>query len=211
MDTNAIFAAAAVNRRAMADLLEGLTPVQLVTQSLCGEWDVQTVGAHLAAAITTKTPSFMLELLRNRGNFDRANSAVAIKEARHGITATIAKIRANADSRFAPPVVGPRAPLADVIIHTADIAQPLGLPYDAPGDHVRTVLEFLTGGRNLGFVKRGTLDGVRLVADDIDLGIGDGDEVRGRGIDLAMVLVGRSVVFDRLTGPGLSRLRSRFD
>jgi uncharacterized protein (TIGR03083 family) len=210
MDANAIYAAAAVNRRAMADLLEGLTPEQLSTASLCGDWDVQTVGAHLASAITTSTPHFVVELIRNRGSFDRANASVAIKEARNGVPATIAKIRANADSRFTPPITGPRAPLTDVIVHTGDIARPLGLPHDAPDEHVRTALEFLTGGKPIAFTNAKILAGLRFVADDLDMTMGDGEEVNGRGIDLVMAMCGRTVALADLTGSGVDRLRSRF-
>ncbi|HEX3900290.1 MAG TPA: maleylpyruvate isomerase family mycothiol-dependent enzyme [Mycobacteriales bacterium] len=210
MDANAIYAAAAVNRRAMADLLEGLTPEQLATPSLCGDWDVQTVGAHLASAITTSTPHFLVELIRNRGSFDRANASVAIKEARNGAPATIAKIRANADSHFTPPITGPRAPLTDVIVHTGDIARPLGLPHDAPAEHVRTALEFLTAGRPIAFVRGGTLSGLQFVADDLDLTMGDGEEVHGRGIDIVMAMCGRTSALADLTGPGVDLLRTRF-
>jgi uncharacterized protein (TIGR03083 family) len=210
MDANAIYAAAAVNRRAMADLLEGLTPEQLSSPSLCGDWDVQTVGAHLASAITTSTPRFVIELIRNRGSFDRANASVAIKEARNGVPATIAKIRANAESRFTPPITGPRAPLTDVIVHTGDVARPLGLPHIAPDEHVRTALEFLTGGRPIAFVRGGTLNGLRFVADDVDVSTGDGEEVRGSGIDIVMAMCGRTQALADLTGPGLDRLASRF-
>jgi uncharacterized protein (TIGR03083 family) len=193
----------------MADLLEGLTPEQLSIQSLCGEWDVQTVGAHLAAAITTRTSAFVVELIRNRGSFDRANASTAIREARNGVPATIAKIRANADSRFTPPVTGPRAPLTDVIVHTGDIARPLGLPHDAPDEHVRTSLEFLTTGRPIAFVRGRTLNGLRFIADDVDMTMGDGEEIRGRGIDIVMAMCGRTNTLTDLTGPGVDRLRSR--
>jgi uncharacterized protein (TIGR03083 family) len=209
MDADAIYAAAAVNRRAFADLLETLTPAQLASQSLCGDWDVATVGAHLASAITTRLPVFMVELLRNRGSFDRANSATATKEARHGVPATIAKIRANADSRFTPPIVGPRAPLTDSIVHTGDIARPLGLPHDAPADHVRTALEFLSSPRPIGFVRPGSLTGLSIVADDLDLCLGVGEQLSGRGVDLAMAMCGRAQALPALNGPGVEILRSR--
>jgi uncharacterized protein (TIGR03083 family) len=211
MDSDAIYAAAAVNRRAMADLLEGLTPEQLTTQSLCGQWDVATVGAHLAAAITTRTATFIVELIRNRGSFDRANAATAIKEARGGVPATIAKIRANADSRFTPPITGPRAPLTDVIVHLGDMTRPLGLPHDAPADHVRTALEFLTAGRPVAFTTGKILTGIRFVADDLDMTMGDGEQIHGRGIDIVMAMCGRTQALGALDGPGVERLRSRLN
>jgi uncharacterized protein (TIGR03083 family) len=210
MDADEIFAAAAVNRRAMADLLEGLTPEQLSEPSLCGAWDVATVGAHLASAITTSTPVFLVEFIRNRGSFDRANAATAIKEAHKGVPATIAKIRANATSHFTPPITGPRAPLTDVIVHLGDMTRPLGLPHDAPSDHVRTALEFLTTGKPIAFVRKGTLTGLRFVADDLDMTMGDGEEVHGRGIDIVMAMCGRTPAIADLTGAGTATLRARF-
>jgi uncharacterized protein (TIGR03083 family) len=211
MDTEAIFAGAAINRRAFADLLDGLDQEQLATQSLCGEWDVQTVGAHLATAITAKVSHFLVELLKARGSFDRANSNVALKESRSGIAAIIAKIRANADSRFTPPGTGPRAPLTDVIVHTGDVARPLGLPHDAPDDHVRTALEFLDRDHVTGFVAKGWRTGLSFVADDLgtSYGTSGGAELHGRGIDLLMATCGRPAALATLTGPGVEVLAGR--
>jgi uncharacterized protein (TIGR03083 family) len=209
MDREAIFAASARNRLAMADLLETLTPEQLSQPSLCGDWDVQTVGAHLASAITTNTGVFLVEVLRQRGNFDKANAATAHKEARNGIAATIAKIRRNAESRFVPPITGPRAPLTDVMVHTGDIARSLDLPHTAPDDHVRTALEFLTTGRPIAFVRRGWLTGLRVVADDLEFSYGSGAELRGRGVDLMMALCGRGQALPDLTGDGVAILAAR--
>lgn len=63
--------------------------------------------------------------------------------------------RANdAESRFAPPVTGPRAPLADGLVHEGDMRVPLGLAYDPPPDAVAAALDFVTGGRAVGFVPR---------------------------------------------------------
>lgn len=51
VDTDAILAASAVERRAVADLLDSLDK-QLRTPSRCAGWDVRSVAAHLASAIT---------------------------------------------------------------------------------------------------------------------------------------------------------------
>jgi uncharacterized protein (TIGR03083 family) len=209
MSNEDVFRASAANRRALANLLESLTPEQLATQSLCGGWDVATVGAHLGAAITTKIPVFAVALIRNRGSFDRANDQTARNAAKRGIAATIATIRENANSRFTPPASGPRAPLTDVLVHTGDIARPLGLPHDAPPDHVGIALEFLHGGRTIGFVGRGWLTDLHLVAEDVGTEFGSGEEIRGRGIDLMMAMCGRAPALDDLHGPGVATLRRR--
>jgi uncharacterized protein (TIGR03083 family) len=209
VDNEDVFRASASERLAFADLLAGLTPEQLGTQSLCGRWDVETVGAHLGAAITTRIPVFLITLVRHRGSFDRANDVTARNAAKRGIGATIQTIRQTANSRFAPPGSGPRAPLTDVLVHTGDIARPLGLPHTAPDDHVRIALEFLAAGRTTGFVKPGSLTGLRFLADDLGTDTGNGEELHGRGIDLMMAICGRAAALDDLQGPGVATLRSR--
>jgi uncharacterized protein (TIGR03083 family) len=209
VDSEDVFRASAANRLAFADLLESLSPEQLATPSLCGGWDVATVGAHLGAAITTRIPVFALTLVRNLGSFDRANDATARNAAKRGVSATIETIRQNANSRFTPPASGPRAPLTDVLVHTGDIARPLGLPHDPPTDHVRTALEFLTGPRPVGFVKRGSLEGLHLTADDLGFSSGNGEPISGRGADLMMAMCGRAAALDDLHGAGTATLRHR--
>jgi uncharacterized protein (TIGR03083 family) len=209
VDNEAIFAASATERRGFAEMLKGLDARQLATPSLCGGWDVATVGAHLAAAITTKLPVFMLAMVRNRGSFDRANDWTARQAAKRPIADTIDILERNAESRFTPPGGGPRAPLTDVLVHRGDICRPLGLPHDPPGDHVLIALRFLTGPRPTGFVRGGSLAGLHLAADDLDTEFGTGEELRGRGVDLMMAVCGRVQALDLLSGPGVETLRSR--
>jgi len=142
-----------------------------------------------------------------RGNHDQDLGRNAAKR---GVPAIIATIRDNANSRFTPPGSGPRAPLTDALVHTGDIARPLGLPHDAPADHVRTALEFLDTGRTIGFVRPGSLTGLHLVADDLGKEMGSGEAIHGRGIDLMMAMCGRTDALNDLQGPGVRTLLSRF-
>ena len=54
-----LFAMVAAERRALADDLEGLTPEQWATQSLCAEWAVRDVAGHLTAA-------FLVSVMKTR-------------------------------------------------------------------------------------------------------------------------------------------------
>lgn len=205
-----VVVATAVRRRAVADLLEGLTAEQLATPSLCAGWDVRTVGAHLAdAAAPEALSSFVRELVRARGRLHRANDSSARRAGSRPVAETVALLRERADSTFAPPVTGPRAPLAEVLVHEADMRVPLGLAHDPQAAAVRVALEFLTTGRPVGFVPRGRLRGLRLAAVDLDWAWGTGAQVRGRGIDLLVVACGRRAVLDRLDGQGLALLADR--
>lgn len=110
VDTEAVFAASARHRRAVADLLESLDENQLAVSSLCAGWDVRTVAAHLASAIAPSNRAFMGAVLRHGGNLHHAIDAVARKTARLPVADIVEILRRHADSRFTPPVTGPRGP-----------------------------------------------------------------------------------------------------
>ncbi len=208
-EATAVFAACSVQRRAFADLLEGLDDAQLATPSLCAGWDVRTVGAHLAAAASPAVGPLVRELLRHGLRAHRANDALARQGAERPVADDVAALREHAGTRSAPPVIGPRGPLTDLLVHTGDVALPLGLAHEPDLGAVRAALAFVTRGRPVGFVRRGALTGLRLDAEDVGSSWGDGERVAGRGIDLVMAACGRTAVLDRLSGPGVARLRDR--
>ncbi len=204
-----VFAASARERRGLADLLDQLDDAQLETPSLCSGWSVRTVAGHLVAALTPGKWPFVVELVRRRGSPHAANDAMARRFAARPVPELSAGLRRHAESRFAPPVVGARGPLTDTLVHGGDMRLPLGIPHNPDPEHVRLSLEFVTTGRPIGFVPRGTLRGLRLVATDLDWAWGDGEPVEGGGIDLLMVACGRTAVLPQLTGAGAAVLRDR--
>lgn len=209
VDDDQLIAAAAVQRRWIADLADTLDAAQLATPSLCGGWDVRTVLGHLVVSVDPDLRRFARALLRSGGRPHRANDLVARERARVPVAELTAALRAHAASRFAPPVVGLLGPSTDALVHAADICVPLGLPHDPDTAAVTRALDFLTTGRPVGFVPRGRLAGLRLVAEDSEWSWGTGAALRGRGIDLAVAACGRPAVLDRLTGPGVDVLRRR--
>lgn len=205
-----VFPLIAAGRRAVAGLLESLDEKQLATPSLCAGWDVRTVGAHLADAAAPQLRESLVALLRAGGRVHRANDQSARRAARdRPVAQTVALLREHADSRFIPPVTGTRAPLTDLVVHEADIRLPLDLRYDPDATAVRIALEFITTGRPAGFVPRGRLRGLQLVATDLSWSWGTGPTVTGRGIDLLLAACGRTVVLNQLHGQGTALLRTR--
>lgn len=200
MDIDAVYAASAAERRGIADLIDELDDAQLDAPSLCRGWSVRTVGAHVVAAVTPAKVPFLVELLRHRGNPHATNDAIARRFAARPVAELSAGLRRHADSRFAPPIVGPCGPLTDALVHGGDMRIPLGLTHAPAPEHVRPALEFVTTGRPIGFVPRGALRGLRLVATDLDWAWGEGERVEGRGIDLLMAACGRAAVLPQLTG-----------
>ncbi|TCK22506.1 maleylpyruvate isomerase family mycothiol-dependent enzyme [Pseudonocardia endophytica] len=207
--TDQVFAAVERNRRAFAELVGGLSEEQLAMPSLCDGWDCRTVAGHVAAASSPAMGEFLGAVLRSRGNAHRANTLLATRMARRPRAELLTLLRERASNRATPPVVGPYGPLTDAFVHGADIAFPLGLPFEPDPADVRISLGFVTGGRAIGFVRRGWLDGLRLVADDAGFVHGDGAEIRGRGLDVLVAVCGRPAALERVDGPGVAVLRSR--
>jgi uncharacterized protein (TIGR03083 family) len=205
----AVHAACAAERRSLVDLLTGLDDIQWATPSLCAGWDVRTVAGHLVNAWSPSFVALLRAALRSRGRLHAANDLLARETARRPTADLVASLRAQIDRPTAPPIIGPPGPLTDVLVHAGDIRLPLNVPHEPPADRVRPALDFVTGGRPLGFVPRRRLSELRLVAEDLGQSWGCGTAVAGSGIDLLMAACGRTAVLHRLHGPGVQILRGR--
>ncbi len=187
----AVVAVSARYRRGFADLVSSLDAAQLAAPSLCAGWDVRILAGHLVSALTTTVPSFLVQVLRARGNVDRAVDRAARRDAARPVEELVAVLRDRADSSFAPPGIGTRGPMADAIVHTADVTVALGLPFDPDPVDVRIALDFVVGTVPLAFTTRRRLAGLRFVADDAGFARGEGAEVRGHGVDVLLAACGR--------------------
>jgi uncharacterized protein (TIGR03083 family) len=206
MDDNAVFAAIGDERRALADVLEGLTPAQWETQSLCGAWTVRDVGAHLVMALVTPIWKFGVAMIRAGGSFDAANVALTSRVATTQGESLPALLREHADSHFTPPGSGPLAPLTDILIHGQDIRRPLGITREFDPQRLRTVLDFLVSPASARGFRSGSRPAVRWEAPDISWASGSGPVVSGPGEAVMLVLTGRDVARTDLSGEGLSLL-----
>lgn len=205
----AVVEISARHRRAFADLVSSLDAAQRAAPSLCAGWDVRTVAGHLVSALTTTIPSFLVQVLRARGNLDRAVDRAARREATRPVEELVAVLCERADSSFAPPGIGARGPMTDAIVHTGDVAVPLGLPFDPDPADVRVALDFVVGTVPLAFTTRRRVAGLRFVTDDAGFDVGQGAQVRGRAIDVLLAVCGRPAVLGRLTGDGVATLAGR--
>jgi uncharacterized protein (TIGR03083 family) len=201
MDSERVVAMSAAMRREIAECLSSLPDTQLAVRSLCAGWDVLTVGAHLAA--------LMAAVIRHGGSMRRANDRLTRQMSRRGATAVIDALRSNADRPLASPRNGPVAPMTEVLVHAGDIYRPLGLDQVVSPEFVREALDFVTTVRPSNLVPRRRLVGLRIVAEDVGFAAGSGEELRGNGLDLIMVLCGRISVLPALGGSGVSVIESR--
>ncbi|TDP92080.1 maleylpyruvate isomerase family mycothiol-dependent enzyme [Labedaea rhizosphaerae] len=208
MDDDAVFAAQADRRRAVADLLDSLDDKQLATPSLCAGWTVKAVAAHLVAAAATSAVSFLAAMVRSGFRPHVANTQRARKLARRPAAELSRALREHAGHRMHPPGIGAVGPMTDLLVHEGDMRLPLGLPFDPPLPLVAEALGFLSG-RAPGFVPKGRLAGIKLVPTDLDRTWGSGAELTGRAADLMMAVCGRPAVLPSLTGPGAPILATR--
>ncbi|MDL4774475.1 MULTISPECIES: maleylpyruvate isomerase family mycothiol-dependent enzyme [Thermomonosporaceae] len=199
--------AVAGERRALADLLEALTPEQLATRSLCEAWTVRDVAAHLVAALDVSLPSFTWTVVTCGGDMHKASRRVTAQIAARPIDDLAATLRRRAGYRA--PLRRPEGPLADLLIHSQDIRRPLGLSRRFAKEDITAVLRFLTEQRTVGFAVKGAVGGLAWAAADLDWSYGSGPAVRGPAEALMMVITGRTVALADLEGEGVPVLRDR--
>ncbi|MGW4632476.1 maleylpyruvate isomerase family mycothiol-dependent enzyme [Nocardia sp. NPDC004415] len=189
MDRELIARDLRAERLDLADFLEELTPEEWSRDSLCADWSVREVAAHLTTADTLGAT--LAGLVRARGDWDRMNADAAVaRAARHTPRELVAQLRAFAESPRRSPGAAPIDPLADIIVHGQDIARPLGRTRTAPTDQVLACLDHIVASRFYGARKR--LRGLRLTATDADWTYGTGPErVEAPALDLLLLATGR--------------------
>lgn len=198
-------------RRRVARLVEGLSPQQLAAASLCEGWTVRDVAAHLLMPLVTPMPKVVLAMALSGFEFDRANRRLTAAVVQRSVDEIIAGLREKADHPFKPPGMSHAAPLTDLLVHQQDIRRPLGLAPDLVTERLEICLGAVADAAERGgmLVSKGTVEGLRLEATDIDWSRGEGHVVRGTGEVLLMVLSGRTAALPEIDGDGADLLRSR--
>jgi uncharacterized protein (TIGR03083 family) len=198
-------------RRRVARFVEGLTPQQLAVPSLCDSWTVREVAAHLLMPLVTPLPKFALVMALSGFRFDRANRRLTAAVAHLPVDEIVAGLRDRADHPFKPPGMTHAAPLTDLLVHQQDIRRPLGLAPELVPERLLIVLKYVAAAAVHGgmLVPKGTVDGLRLEATDLDWARGEGHLVRGTGEALLLALSGRRAALPDLDGDGADLFRSR--
>lgn len=179
--------------------------------SLCDDWSNHDVLAHLVVGCSAAATAVTAEMIRHRGSFDRANSAMA---------RTLAASRTPADmlddfneltrrprglGRYFPP----HLLLGDHITHELDMLFALGREPSIPADGLITVLNTQVSVPNPFVPAYRNSRGLRLVATDVDWTHGRGPLVCGRAAVLVSVLGNRPAMLGSLDGDGVDMLASR--
>ncbi|BEL07555.1 maleylpyruvate isomerase family mycothiol-dependent enzyme [Actinoplanes sichuanensis] len=197
-------------RIAVADLLAGLRDDQWAVPSLCAGWTVRDVAGRLT----------LQQLgLRDLGDMLRhwkGGMSPTIQDAARRRAAAWTPERLVADIRDTAPLrrrnlgVTPMETLIDLLVHSQDIAVPLGIDHPMPPEAAASAARrTLTMRFPPPPPSVRLMAGVRLTATDLPWTFGDGPEARGPIAALLLIITGRSVVLPQLTGPGAELLATR--
>jgi uncharacterized protein (TIGR03083 family) len=195
----------AAERRALADVLSGLSVGQWQGPSLCAGWTVAHVVAHLTMPFRISEQEFMLGLQRAGGRFTELSDEIANRDSQIPQAQLVAVLRDNAENPWSPPGGGLSGALSHDVIHGLDITWPLSIEYPIGDQAMAAVLDSVTspGDRSLFGVP---LDGIELSATDLAWSAGTGDQLAGRSRDLLLLLAGRKVSRELFEGTGAGRL-----
>jgi uncharacterized protein (TIGR03083 family) len=194
-------------RRALAADLEGLSDAQWDTQSLCSEWTVRDVLAHMTATAQITPATFFPKLIGAGFSLKRLQAKDIARLRGASGAETLQNFGSVIDSSKSPP--GPKDTwLGEVIVHAEDIRRPLGIKHQYPAEAAIQVADFYKGS-NLVIGSKRRIAGLTLSATDADWSHGDGPEVTGPMAALISAMCGRKQAIDDLAGEGVATLRAR--
>ena len=215
-EADALWAAIDDQRTRTATLLAQLTAEQWEHPSLCPSWTVRHVAAHLTlqqqrfrdgVAFTARNPRMLRSVTLNA----TIRESAVLQANQLADAQIIARIRAMVGSRRHNAFVTPLETLTDILVHSQDIAIPLGLHVDMRPNPCALAATRRWDTRNTWLSKvfrRLPLDGYRLTATDTDWTRGQGPEIAGPIGALLLLITGRTAALDQLTGEGADALRS---
>jgi uncharacterized protein (TIGR03083 family) len=207
MDDTATWKLIHKERAAIADTLTTLTAAQWATPSLCGGWSVRETAAHIVLGAEQTTPHFLGRMAANGFRFNTMMDRDARRTGVQAPDELIARLRARVTTTNKPPAPA-MTMLGEVVVHSDDIRRPLGLETQSSPDVLIACLDmYKNASFPVGTKKR--IDGLRLVATDVDWSHGTGPEVTGPAMPIVMAMTGRAAGLDELGGEGLATLRRR--
>jgi uncharacterized protein (TIGR03083 family) len=204
MDRDEVWQTIDEQRSSVADLLDELSPDEWETPSLCTDWRVREVAAHLTLAHAGMFRAAGW-ILRARGNFNRMIRDSAVDQAKLPVDRYSPLIRDMVGSRKKAPGISHLEPLIDILVHGQDIAIPLGRSRPMPTEAAATAA---TRVWDMGwpFHPQRTFSGLELVATDHPWSVGQGLRVEGPMAALLLLVTKRSAALAQLSGPGIAKI-----
>lgn len=210
MNRDQIWEAIDAQRTSLTDLLEHLADDEWLQPSLCAGWTVRDVAAHLT--LQQLGPGGALGVMfKWQGSLDRTiQHAARLRADTLTTRQIIAEIRGMIGSRRHNFGVTYLETLTDILVHSQDIALPLGhrlaIPPDAAAVAASRVLSMRWPPPLPSAPK---MAGIRLTATDTSWSAGNGPEVRAPMTALLLVCCGRLAALPQLSGEAAPDLAAR--
>lgn len=206
MEIDEVWAHTHEQRRALAALLRGLSEDEWAVPSLCDGWTVRDVAAHVMRSVTVTPLEITVALVRFRGRYNALVAEDARQAARRPVAELLAEFERHDGSRRHPLGTSAVDPLLDVLVHTQDIAVPLGRAHPMP---IEAAVVAARRAHRLGFLFAdfGPRRRLEVKATDADFAVGRGPLVVGPIRSVLLLLTGRTAAaLPALSGPGVERL-----
>jgi len=171
---------------------------------------VRDVAAHLTLQ-QLRLGDALLEAVRHPGGMNRMIREWARRRAELPREQLVAEIRGMVGSRRHNFGVTCTETLIDILVHSQDIAMPLGRRLDVDPDAAAlaaTRVWSYSGGSKAKVFKKIPLDGFRFSATDVTWAVGTGREITGPIVPILLVLTGRLAALSALSGDGVAVLAS---
>ncbi len=190
----------------VADLRE-VTEEQWATPSLCADWSVRDVLAHMTATARMTPGRFFAKFIGSGFRFNAMQAKeLALERGRDGRDA-LAIFETHLSAETHPP--GPvDAMVGEVVVHGEDIRRPLGIHHKYSDEALKTTANFYRRSNLLIGGKRRAA-GLTLRATDVEWSAASGPEVSGPLASIILAITGRRPGLADLIGDGLATLTAR--
>lgn len=192
-------------RRDLAAYLRTLPDAVWQAPTLCTEWSVKDVVAHVVSYEELSVLGLLQRFVR--GGIVRANEVGVRDFAAYTPAQLLDFLEAHLRPQGLTSGFGGMIGLVDGTVHHQDIRRALGHPRTIPVERLQRILPTIPGNPRLGAGRR--IRGLHLRATDVTWEHGDGPEVSGTGEALLMAMTGRPSVVTELSGPGVPTLAAR--
>jgi uncharacterized protein (TIGR03083 family) len=176
--------------------------------SLCEGWRVRDVAVHVEIEVTIHPRRLILGMLAARGDFNRFMANEVPRHANRAPEQILASWADVATSAKVLPTAKKVDVALDCFVHHHDIAVPLGRDVPIDTGRLRWMADGMVAAKKpIGSGPR--VEGLRLIATDIDWHYGTGPEIHGPAAALILAGCGRDALVGRLTGDGVAELGRR--
>ena len=202
--SDAVWTMLRTERSAFVDHLRTLDDADWEKPSLCKEWSVKDVVAHVVAGARSNPGRFAGGMISSGFSFNKMTDKQLRRELHQTPAQLIAALETLVDRKTFPG----KAMVGEIVVHSEDVQRALGPLGTHPAEHVRAVADYYKkAGAPIRAKQR--ISGLRLQATDDDWSTGEGALVSGPLLPLLLAMTGRPAGLDGLSGPGLETLRTR--